>query len=248
MDDDRFGATAPGRIVMSHRHVAPREPSVKIGVIGAGNIGTALAKRLGVAGHQVMLSFNKDQRALEAAARAFGARAGTPREAAAFGEVVVLAAPWGAVKIALQQAGPINSKVLWDCTNPLTPDYTGLEVGTTTSGGEIVASLVPGARVVKAIPPGAQLLMSDDPTIAGKPAVSFLCSDHAAAKALVAPLVAALPAQVVDFGPLANARFAEPAGMIIVRLAFGLNRGYRIGLALLEETGTGDINPTSTPA
>ena len=48
-------------------------------------------------------------------------------------------------------------------------------------------------------------------------------------------LVTTLPAQAVDFGPLSNARFAEPAMMVIVRLAFGLNRSYRLGLALLSE-------------
>jgi len=48
-------------------------------------------------------------------------------------------------------------------------------------------------------------------------------------------LVSALPTQAVDFGPLWNARFAEPAMMVIVRLAFGLNRGWRLGLALLAE-------------
>jgi predicted dinucleotide-binding enzyme len=52
---------------------------------------------------------------------------------------------------------------------------------------------------------------------------------------MVMPLLGALPAEAVDFGPLSNARFAEPAMVVIVRLAFGLNRGYRIGLALLTE-------------
>ena len=208
---------------------------MKIGVIGAENVGAALAKRLGMAGHQLMLSFSKEASDLEATARRYGARTGTPAEAASFGEVVVLAVPWGTVELALRQAGSIEGKVLWDCTNALTPDYTGLEVGTTTSGGEIVQRLAPGARVVKAIPPSAQILLSDDPTIGGKPVASLLCSDDAAAKATVMPLVAALPADPVDFGPLANAHCAEPAMMVIVRLAFGLNRGYRIGLALLAE-------------
>jgi 8-hydroxy-5-deazaflavin:NADPH oxidoreductase len=208
---------------------------MKIGVIGAGNVGAALAKRLGMAGHQLMLSFNKDAGDLDLTAHRYGARSGTPSEAASFGEVVVLAVPWSAVEIALHEAGPLEGKILWDCTNALTPDYSSLEVGTTTSGGEIVARLAPGARVVKAIPPSAALLLSDDPTVGGKPVATLLCSDDAAAKATVMPLISALPAQAVDFGPLSNARFAEPAMMVIVRLAFGLNRGFRIGLALLAE-------------
>jgi 8-hydroxy-5-deazaflavin:NADPH oxidoreductase len=111
----------------------------------------------------------------------------------------------------------------------------GLAIGTTTSGGETLARMATGARVVKAIPPPAQLLLSDDPTIGGKPALSLLCGDDNAAKAVVAPLVRALPAQVEDFGPLANARFAEPATLVIIHLAFELKRGYRIGLSFLSE-------------
>jgi 8-hydroxy-5-deazaflavin:NADPH oxidoreductase len=208
---------------------------MKIGVIGGGNIGASLAKQLGEAGHQVMLSFNKDPKELETTARRYGARTGTPNEAASFGEVVALAVPWAVVPLALEQAGPLHGKILWDCTNALTADYTGLEVGTTTSGGEIVAQLAKGARVVKAIPPAAALMLSNTPLVNGKPVAAFVCSDDAGAKAVVTSLVEALPAQAVDFGPLSNARFAEPAMMVIVRLAFGLNRGWRLGLSLLAD-------------
>jgi predicted dinucleotide-binding enzyme len=208
---------------------------MKIGIIGAGNVGAALAKRLGMAGHQLMLSFSRDATALETTARRYIARSGTPAEAANFGEVAVLATPWAAVDLALSQAGPLRDRVLWDCTIPLTLDYGALVVGTVISGGEIVAERARGARVVKAIPPAAQLLLSDDPTVDSKPAAMFICSDDACAKALVMPLAASLPAQAVDFGPLANSRYAEPMGMAIVRLAYGLNHGYRIGLALLAE-------------
>lgn len=150
---------------------------MNIGIIGAGNIGAAFAKRLGAAGHQVMPSFHKDSGELEATARA----PAPPSQAASFGEVVVLSVPWSTIELALRQAGPLYGKVLWDCTNALTPDLTGLDVGTTTSGGEIVAHLAPGARVVNGIPPSAPLLLSDNPTIGGKPVGCFLCSDDAAA-------------------------------------------------------------------
>ncbi len=187
---------------------------MKIGIIGGGNVGAALAKRLGAAGHQSMLSFNKDAKELEATARRYGARTGTPSDAAVFGEVVVPAVPWSVVELALRQAGSLDGKILWDCTNALTADYSGLEVGKTISGGEIVARLAAGARVVKAIPTSARLLLSEEPTVDGKPAAALICSDDAAAKAVVTSLVSALPAQAVDFGPLSNGRFAEPAMMV----------------------------------
>lgn len=212
---------------------------MKIGIIGGGNVGAAYAKRLGMAGHQILLSFSRDRGQMEETARQFGARVGTPKEAAQFGAVVVLAVPWQVVEQALREAGSLEGKILWNSSNALTSDYKGMAVGTTTSGSEIVASLARAARVVAAIPPAAMLLLSDDPTVNGKPAVSFVCGDDADAKAKVMPLVQALPAQAVDFGPLAIARFAEPAGMVIVQLGFFLNRGFRIGLSYLEETSPG---------
>jgi predicted dinucleotide-binding enzyme len=205
---------------------------MRIGVIGAGNIGTALARRLVPCGHEVMLSFSRDPAQLDATARRFGAVAGTPDAAASFAEVVVLTVPWGAVRAAIAAAGSLDGKVLWDCTNALKPDLSGLEVGTDTSGAEIIAGLAVGARIVKGIPPFAELLHGDDPTVGGKPAGVFLCGDDAAAKAVVRPLLEALPADVVDAGPLANARFVEPAAMLLVRLAYGLGLGVRISLAL----------------
>lgn len=114
----------------------------------------------------------------------------------------MLSVPWSAVELALGQAGPLSGKVLCDCTNALTADYTGLAVGATTSGGEIIAGLAPGARVVKGIPPSAALLLSDNPTIGGKPVGCFLYGDDPAAKATVSELARALPTEVVDFGPL----------------------------------------------
>ena len=46
---------------------------MKIGIVGSGNVGAAPAKRLGAAGHQTMLSFNKDANELDATARRYGA-------------------------------------------------------------------------------------------------------------------------------------------------------------------------------
>ena len=207
---------------------------MKIGVIGAGNVGTALAKRLGAAGHQVMLSYSRDAAKLQAAAVAFGARTGSPAEAVAFGDVVALTVPWSSIEDALKAAGSLSGKVVWDCTNALKPDLSGLVIGTTTSGGETIAKLAPGARIVKAIPPFAELMHSDDPTVGGKAPGTFMCGDDAEAKAVVLPLLKALPMDVVDSGPLENARYAEAAGFLLIRLGYGQGLGSRIGFALLQ--------------
>jgi 8-hydroxy-5-deazaflavin:NADPH oxidoreductase len=90
---------------------------MRIGIVGAGHIGGNAARLLAAAGHDVMVSFSRDEAALAALAADIGGRAGTPAEAAAHGEVVVLSVPWGLVDTALAQAGPLAGKVVIDTTN-----------------------------------------------------------------------------------------------------------------------------------
>ena len=107
---------------------------MRVGIIGAGNVGTGIGKRLSTSGHAVMLSFSKSRDALDQAVATVGAnaRAGSVADAAAHGEIVVLATPWGATREALDQAGgALAGRVVWDCTNPLLPDMSGLALGTT---------------------------------------------------------------------------------------------------------------------
>ena len=49
----------------------------------------------------------------------------------------------------MRQAGDLGGKIVFDCTNPLAPQLSGLTHGHDTSGGEQVAAWAPGARVVK---------------------------------------------------------------------------------------------------
>ena len=211
---------------------------MKIGIIGAGKLGTALARRLNAAGQEVMLSFSQDSAAMASAASTCGAQTGTPREAAAFADVLVLATTWVSVPAALEAAGPLDGVILWDATNALKPDNSGMAIGTTTSGGEVVQRLAPGARVVKAIPPFAGLVDGPDPLLGGVASGCFMCGDDAGAKAIVRPLLETLPTVVTDAGPLLNARYTEPASFLLVSLAYGLGRGPRLGLALLADHPT----------
>lgn len=219
---------------------------MKIGIIGAGNLGTGLAEQLRNRGHDIRLSFSRDPDKLQATARALNLSAGTAAEAAAFAEVVIFAMPWVAVEEAVVQvAAAVRRKILWDCTNPLQPDLSGLLLGTTTSGGEELARLAPGARVVKAIPPFAELLHSSTTLIGGAHPMVFVCSDDEAARQVVAGLVADIGAEPIAAGGLATARYTEPAGMLAVQLAYRQGLGPRIGLALLREPAAGQ--PHSDP-
>ena len=210
---------------------------MRIAILGAGNVGSALARRLAAQGHDVSLAFSRDRGKLEATARAVGARAAEPREAVAAAEVVILATPWAMTEVALQCAGDLSGKLLWDCTNPLKPDMSGLMLGTETSGGEQVAAWAGStARVVKAIPPFAEQMSREEPRIVedGRSPSVFVCGDDPQARNTVAALVRGIGAEPTVAGPLSNARFTEPAGMLLVQLAHRQGMGTSIGLSLLR--------------
>lgn len=211
---------------------------MKIGIIGAGNVGTGLGRRLAAHGHEIMVSFARtpDKVAAAAAAIGAGARAVTPAEAVAESELVVLATPWGVtLDVTRELAALLANRIIWDTTNPLKPDMSGLAVGTTSSGGEEVAKLTPGARVVKAIAPFAEVLQSPVDDLISAPPGVFVCGDDPAARAVVAGLVTAIGGDPVDAGPLTMARYAEPAAMLLVQLAYVQGFGPQIGLTVLRE-------------
>jgi predicted dinucleotide-binding enzyme len=204
---------------------------MNLGIIGAGSLGTALGQRLGAAGHAIM--FGGGTSAQDAAAR-HDAAVGSDAEAAAFGDIVVLAVPFSAIDAALADAGSLAGRVLWSCVNALKPDLTGLAIGFDTSAAEEVARRAHGASVVAAIPPFASAIaappLAYDADLA--PTV-FVCGDDPAAKRAVEPLVRDIGAHPVDAGPLTAARYVEPATMLVVSLAYaGVPRD--LGLRLLE--------------
>jgi predicted dinucleotide-binding enzyme len=126
---------------------------MKIGMIGSGNVGSALGSVWAKAGHEVMFS----SRTLEndkALAQKLGAnvRAGTPQEAAAFGEVLVLSVPYRALpELGKQLAGELKDKVVIDACNPY-PNRDGEIANWAREQGAGLASaeLLPGARLVRA--------------------------------------------------------------------------------------------------
>jgi 8-hydroxy-5-deazaflavin:NADPH oxidoreductase len=206
---------------------------MKIGIIGAGNLGTGLAKILSTKGHQVFISYSRDASKLQATAKELGVKAGTVAEAVAFADVIVLATPYAAAEDALKQVdNPSTDKILWDCTNPMKADFSGLVIGTTTSAGEQIAQKTPWAKVVKAIPPFAEVLHSGNLSLGGgKPGV-FLCGDDVPSREVIAKLVEDLGAEPVIAGPLVLSRYVEPANMLLVALAYANGFGPRIGLNL----------------
>jgi len=210
---------------------------MKVGIIGAGNVGTGLGKRLAAKGHEIVASFARsvEKVAVAAATIGGGAVTGRPEDAALHGEVVIVATPWAATLDVVRSVSPLlEGKIVWDTTNPLKADMSGLELGTTTSGGEQIARVAPGARIVKAVSPFAEVLHSPSMEIGGQLPGVFVCGDDAEARKLILELLADIPASGVDAGPLSLARYTEPLGMLLVQLAYVQGIGARIGATLIR--------------
>jgi hypothetical protein len=202
-------------------------------------VGRTVGRRLVAKGHSVLLTFSHDRAKLEATAAAIGAVACQPGELGRLAEVLVLTTPWGATREALQAVGDLSGKLIWDCTNPLKADMSGLVIGTDRSAGEQVAEWAgAGAQVVKAIPPFAELMAREGSLVLadGRAPGVFVCGDHAGARQKIVALVSDIGADPVDAGPLRYARFTEPAAMLLVQLAYGQAMGSSLGLSLLRST------------
>ena len=205
----------------------------KIAIIGAGNVGgtlgTAWAQK---AGHEIFFGVRdaKSDKA-QALLRSIGgkARAGSPAEAAAFADIIVMSTPWPATEAVIRSMGDLRGKIILDATNPLTRGAEGiaLEIGHSTSGGEKVQSWASGASVFKTLNTTGFGNMAN-PVSDGAKAIMFVAGDDASNKPPVLDLVKQLGFDVVDAGPLRNARLLEAHAMLWIDLALvrGLGRDW----------------------
>jgi predicted dinucleotide-binding enzyme len=198
---------------------------LKIGVLGTGDVGRALGSGLVALGHEVKMGSRdpKGEKVTRWIAQAGAAASGgTFAEAAAFGEVVVLATLWAGTRNAIDLAGPANlaEKVVIDTTNPL--DFSRgmpprLAIGHTDSAGEQVQRWLPGARVVKAFNCVGNAHMVNPSFPGGKPDM-FICGNDEPAKKTVSDLCAALGWPAIDIGAIDAARYLEPLSMVWVSI------------------------------
>ena len=209
---------------------------MKIGIIGVGNVGAALGKGWAKKGHHVVFGVrNASDPKVAAAVKEIGnnGRAASVAEAVGFAEVVVLATPWSAAQDAIRSAGSLSGKILFDCTNPLKADLSGLDVGFTTSAAEQVQSWAQGARVVKIFNTTGSNNM-ENPRYSEGPATMFYCADDAQAKSAAKALAADLGFDPVDAGPLRIARLLEPLAMLWIHLAFAQQLGREFAFRLMR--------------
>jgi NADPH-dependent F420 reductase len=207
---------------------------LKVAILGTGSVGSALGSRWAKAGHAVAFGSRHPQseKVLEVVEKCgAGARAGSPAEAVADAEVILLAVPWGVARETLDELGDLRGRPVIDCTNPLLPDLSGIELGHSTSAAEQIAAAAPSARVVKAFNTASVRVMND-PKFGDYQATMFYCGDDAAAKAVVRQLIADIGFDPVDAGPLTSARHLEPLAMLYIHLAFkqgwGSNCAFKV--------------------
>jgi predicted dinucleotide-binding enzyme len=198
---------------------------MKIGILGTGDVGKALGKGFITLGHEVKMGSRDaaNEKAL-AWAREMGPQAsvGTFADAAAFGEVAVLATLGEANKSVLRAAGPeaLRGKVVIDATNPL--DFSGglpkLVVPEGGSAGQQVQRLLPGAHVVKAFNTvgNAHMFRPDFP---GGPPDMFICGNDEEAKRKVTAILTDFGWGTVDVGGIEAAHELEAMCMIWVLYA-----------------------------
>lgn len=190
---------------------------MKIGIIGAGNVGGGLAAAASKAGHEVTVAASSSSSTQEAAAKTGATPAASSATAVEGADVVVLAVPNGAVAgIAAELGGALDGKVVVDATNPLNDNYSDL----TTSGvsaAEQLQQQVPGAKVVKALNTVFASRYAN-PTEDGQPLTALVAGDDAGAKTAVAQLVESLGFRPVDAGSLRRARALEELAFLNISL------------------------------
>lgn len=197
---------------------------MKTAIIGLGNMGKGLARRL--AGKADLVLASRDAAAAAAFAAAVGARADSVDGAISSSDVVVLALPYDDA-LAFASRTDLQGKIVVDISNPVTADFSGLKIGHSTSAAEEIQAAASGARVVKAFNTIFAGLF-DAPAAATGATPVFLAGNDEAAVDEVARLVSTAGFAVEKTGTLDAARLIEPMGMLNIRFGYGLGRGTAI--------------------
>ena len=191
---------------------------MKIAIIGAGNVGTALRTGLSRTGHEVSAVGREDNAA----------------QAAQTAELIILAVPFAEVgNVAGQLGTAASGKIVVDATNALSPTMELAVDTSTTSGAEELQKKLPEARVVKAFNTTFASAMATG-QINGEKLAGLVAADDAGAKAAVLGLVQELGFEPVDAGPLSAARLLEPLALLNIKLGFVQGYGPASGFRLVH--------------
>ena len=179
----------------------------RVGIIGAGHIGGNIARRMALAGHQVIVSFARDGAGLAALAADIGATVADPAGAAT-ADVVVLSVPWGVIDEALAAAGPLDGRIVIDTTNQFGRGGA-MDLGGRTAA-RVNTERMPGARYTKSfntLTAGFQAATAD--RAEADRVVQWIAGDDAGAKTVVASLISGAGYVPVDLAGIDGCSVVE---------------------------------------
>jgi len=190
---------------------------MKIGILGSGAVGQVLASGFIKHGYEAMIGTRSPEKLADWKSKAGkGGSVGSFAEAAAFGEMIVLAAKGNAAKDILKMAGVanLNGKTIIDTTNPIAdapPEKGVLKYFTTLENSlmEQLQAAYPEARFVKAFSSVGNALMVN-PDLGGIKPTMFICGNDANAKKEVSTILDLFGHEVEDLGAVEAARAIEP--------------------------------------
>ncbi|CAD7712901.1 Pyrroline-5-carboxylate reductase [Xanthomonas hydrangeae] len=195
---------------------------MKISIIGAGAIGSAIARKLAKAGIDATIANQRGPASLQALVAELGPHITAVSAAeAAQADLVFVAVNWGGVQELLSSVGPWNNRILIDANNAVqVPSYQPVDLGGLASS-EAVAQWAPGARVVKAFNHLIAAVLDSDPNVDGGKRVLFLSGEDADAKQTVSDLATTLGFAPIDLGGVQQGRLTQfPGGpLAIINLA-----------------------------
>lgn len=214
------GSTLATGLVASLRPLTAQAAPVKIGIIGSGRQGGAIGLLWAKAGHEVFFSSRNPDNLKDLVAQAGPkARAGLPAEAAAFGEVVLIAVPYGALpQVGKDYAAQLRGKIVIDVGNPRVDrdgevGKDGLARGTGVTSKEHL----PGARLVRALNALSYVQVTKEAHRAGEKLGIPIASDDQAAIAMTVRLVTDAGFDPVVVGGLARAREFDAGTPVYVK-------------------------------
>jgi len=198
-------------------------------IIGAGNMGGAIAAVLIAGGTPVQLLARDASAAAEANTSASAGIVGD----SITGDIVILALPYGAVaEVLAAYAGQLDGKTVVDLTNPVDfSTFDSLVVPADSSAAAEIQAAAPGARVLKAFNTNFAATLSSG-AVGGEKTAVLIAGDDAAAKAGLAALLEAGGVKAIDAGSLKRARELEALGFLQLTLAAAEKTSWTSGFAL----------------
>lgn len=224
---------APAMLSLTARDVRAQSGKLKIGIIGAGRIGGTLAELWAKAGHELVISSRHPER-LEALAERLGpnVRAGYPAEAVAFGEVVLISVPYGALpQVGRDYAAQLKGKVVLETGNPF-PHRDGDMAREARRKGTGVASaeFLPGVRLVRAFNTTPHYALRSEAHRPGERVAVPLAGDDPEALRIAARLVEDAGFEPVVVGPLVRARDFDVGTSVFARALTARESRQALGL------------------